>query len=1621
MQLAINAVLLIVAPVRCKRMGRFLAVLLGVLVACGPLCDTAYAQTAVERLQSAQAAVGRGELNAALKELEAGIQQDPAYFPLWKQKAVVHALRMEPGPALEAIRVYLSQNPDDAEARLTELNALLQLDRREEFQERFATLDVAAIPDDLLLITALRLYRGKGYGASLDRLLTLAQPEDDAVAAMLEGMELLRQGDADQALARVRDLETDRDTVKDFGGLLAFESGRSLAEAERYDEALQAFRLALALGVDEVGARREIGWTLWRQGARLDAAEQWARVAEHAPDPALWYGWIADAYILAAEWDLALHALDKGLEHAPSDPLLQAKKYQVLTALGDDAALQRYASQLRDDGAVTGLALGEALALRQQGEALHAVRRMREAGLDKRYPDLYREINRLAASSLHAQGRYAEAEVILADLLETDPDDVGLMRDLGWAMWARGKRSHALQLWGAALDRGLEGGPALAEQLVMRMLEVDELGLALTFYRQHLGGEIFSLAWRMRVGDRWDLAQPLFRLAAAEENHPYFSRLYLAEAALHNNDFETAEGTLKAFVSIYAGYPYVDDAPPAAGVDLSAQRAGEAVSSLLGLIALKRQTGLAFFYEHVTDFYGELPTLQAALPHHLALMGAAFLNEGQPGPAARYLEQSLALNPDLPEALLVSAIAFYRMNQVDEGDARLARAEALTPPAALLQRARGERSLAMGRAAEAVAHFRQSLETDPKQVLLRQQLVQTLARQGRVDEARTTAQWFETQFETGDDAVMAQLAESRSLLGDAEGAAALWRELVARNPQVDAYRVNWARLLFATGEAKKALRIIAPVQVGSEGGVTDERAAVLLAEIHMALGRYEDAVAAANRGLLYAPGSLLLLRSKAEAAEQMERYALAEKTAKLYLELNPDDETMQTLLGRALVEQKKYTEAETHYQQLLAHNPSFKPALRDLRFIGQLKGDEALAYAMAKTMMERYPDEPWSRVYLAASAAGRRHFGTAFQMVHELEDFTPSQSLPILYYSQFALSDYPGVMNFEQWERHVRRLHEEGYRFIAADNLVVDHEAGTLALAAGANEDDTAALLVIGRTPAATLLRMDAVLAELGGHALLIVDDSTLTASTAQGPDRLTLQALERGGRFAFGLTDYAPPALMADGELREGEFYHRRRKVDGVPETRDAMAQRVGERMDVIKQAVSFLEHEPRIWFYPDGNYGQLSLHADETAMEANQAAALSHFEVAMALDAEGFLAPTTLAARVPAMEIRPGWSPDRVVERLSQQDPFRGGVLQQGIVYSLSSQYEAANRRFAEAEALGADKRDLYYSWGANAFFQGDVPTALELLRKAQAEDPSSALIAQAVEMAENATKPAVGIAGDYWFDTDDRTYARAAQKARLYALEDLQARAHVAQISWERRDLAHVEAAEVGVGLRYHLAPEYWVDGDVAVQVTDVDNQAVVLGQASLRGPIHLEEILGLNGHYTLQYAHERIDTAEAVQSGTTQHRISLRTNARVADFWDINANGHYYYRTDHNEGWSVDGSVIRRLWENPGLGVGYGFQFANSDTNPEEYYAPVHLSMHLLRTRGILQLSNSTSFTFNSGLGVAQEDGEPWTGVWQADASLRTQLMDELFLDIGGAHVGRPDYEIWRASGEIMYRF
>ena len=1604
-----------------------------------PTTALAAEASVVTLLRQSQQAAALGQLEQAMELVTQAMAQDPAYPPLWNQKATLQLRAKDYAGAAETLAVALKVEPNNPETNILTLAALLRLDEKAGGKDPALARYATGISEDVAATLVLDLLAKPGTRTDLKRFLSVWNPASapgKKAATLLAGY---AAGDhaAMEALAGAAPGSAPKDVL----GALQFYAGKDMLAQKRLDLAHKLLEQAGANGYDRVAVAGELGWVRYNQGDTAAAADIWEKDWRNAPDVGRWAAWIADARLASKDYKRAADFLEKSLQFDPKNPVLQGQYILSLTASGQGEAASQFETGLAGEADQDGLNFGKALVAWHNGAYDEAAASLTRIKNRKPFRDQFIELANLMVARIGQSGDTTRIVTAVRELVAGTGLQAAVMRDIGWRMWAGRRYDAALAFWKEALADGLGNEDPLVARIVPLLIEQGKTGEALALLKtQAPDVSVLGLAWSLAAQNRWDLVGKVIAGAPAG---PY-TDLLAAMSGLQNGQVPLALEKLRTLAALGAtGLGQVSvagfnaDGRLVKGT-LSPALARELYLRIAQTLAAQQILDGFFFLTPPAWATGIPPKALAAVQTEA---GKALWRANRFSEAATFLTAAIAADPGQNQARLYLALVKKHQGQTAEAEALLAQAIAGASP---FDRdyALGEFAFLDGDMAKALTHFQGCVALAPGDDVMRMRVISLLTAENRFAEARQYAAWYENKVAKKDRAVFGTAAVVRLELGNPAGAEALYRTLLAERPDSLDYLSGLGRALNVQNQFARTVDAVSAAYAAS----ADPALGSVLCEALMGLGQYPEVVRQAEIGLARHPADKELLRHAAEASEFSKELAAGEGYVRRSLALEPDSLTMQNMLGRMLLDQEKFPEAKEQFEALLAKNPRQLSSLRGLLSVYQLTGKAGEAYKVAKTLREVAPDDASVRLKFAIAAAADHDFHPAYPTLEKLRAFGPDSAVLSLYYADVRDTEAPGKVRLSQVAAHIQAVAARGGTIVSVDELA-SRPMGEAALGQPAAGTGPSVVLLIDRTDAAVLDKIDALLAAAGGKAVLIVGGESLTPATPYLPDAAQVTRLVGTGRWSLALTDHNPPSVPAGGGQKISLWYAA--GADPAAGGQDAAA-RLTARLHALDPTGQILGQSRPVFFYPGGSAPDELLTANAAPYDTVVA---TTFPVAFELSPEGYWTPVANPRQIASKAVSPAMDAAALDIWLNEANPMHQVSLELAKVYSWQEQVGQAENYFKEAAERKVNPAELTYNQAVNAYYGYDDPVAMELARKAVALAPDSPRAAEQLYRAELRVRPKVEAIATTWWDSDNRRYYWYGLSGNVHVREDFVVFTKVGGVEWsiesyQRRgqilkafsnaaqngtvsseDLYNIANArysqtltgqDLTVGGRWFFHPEYWLELQGQLTATTGGPGTWANAQATLHGPLAPKGVK-IDGTWDLQVANERIDTVEAISDQIMANRVSLFTHNRILDFWDLFVNVHGISRTDGNNTASIDGRLLRRLTEYPLFSLGYAFQFANSDRSPIQYWAPQSLATHL--AYGSFGYSPTRWFNINGslGYGTSSDRNNSWRQVWRANAGMDITMRDRLKLSVKYSYFSTADYNLNEAWAGITYTF
>lgn len=1208
--------------------------------------------------------------------------------------------------------------------------------------------------------------------------------------------------------------------------------------------------------------------------------------------------------------------------------------------------------------------------LDRRSDALPALERAVE--LDPGEAAFWRQLGQLQLQL----DRPTDARASFEKALELSADDAVVWRELGWLQWNQGEREAAIRSLAKACEQGAPNKDALVMQVVGRLAEEGNKDEALAFYRRTTAGDgaPSELAMALVRRGRLRAAEPLFAESWAAGDRSPAVAIHLAYVKAVNGQCDALTEQLDTLPAQGLGEL------PDAHIELLLEtlRLCSQNEQLTPMITLAESAleGREAYDAHITE------TVEKAARERRY--------QGDHEVALHLYKRVWARDPDR-----LSWIEAYDLMRAMEGEASADRAladvrERATAPA-VVKGMDGLLAHRAGHSEQAAAAWSESLELEPDQPGLHRWLFGLYLAQGALDRASSEADWFAEQAERGRGELRSDVAEMRAGLRQMDEALDHWETLHLNVPSTPYYGIEAANALLELCMPDEARDLL----LDQLHYVRHPQIYEMLAEIEVALNRPEEAARWAAEGLALQP-TQGLRRYRAETLEMIgTNQAEILELTEAFLHQDPGHVPLSMLKGRTLAVLTRTNEAIDHYEGLLARNPSFEPSMIFLRDALTLKGDfgEALEYARARA--ELVPNSLAAQRNLANSLAQYDRFVSAIRAMERIAEREPEDAVPVLVYEVNSACDYPGRMPASRVIEHLGLLRALGYRLVTEEALAETDPRERRAMVVIVDADDEA------------LAALDDDLQAHGGRLVYAAAEGGLRRARPGKPTPERLRKLAAGGRWS--MASAGPQAsrkpIDADGVL--GHPLTHTLFVKGKPESIEAMASRVNESLTDGAQ-------DTRLLVLPDGDFGQRSLDTDTNRLAALRGVVARHVDRALYGDDSGFVLAGEESVLIPARWIPPGWTAERLRAHLIEDHPVARARLELAKILYWNRQHEEADYWFALADEAGANRQEVLFNWAASARLQGDYRTALRRFEQGIDAYPDDPRMRREYEKTRLAMRPEGMLDGGGWHDNEDRSHRYWGGSVDGFVAAWLKLGAFANRNRWKTEDVAEEKGTRYGLRLQAFPAREIWLEGSLwRLNMDDVDDYTG--GRANLRLPNRR-----LSGFVNLEFRRDEIETVEALQKNLRTDTYAARTYSRPWEVFDLFADGNYLSRNDGNDTWLVDGRLIYRIKEWPYLGAGYRLKFADSDFDPDEYWAPEELEQHQLyaNLRGTYGRLNGS---LSGEAGYAREADTDWRFVWGCRAQGSFRVWRELRLVGDIYHSESPDYHrtTWRVALEAQF--
>ncbi|MCC8180726.1 MAG: hypothetical protein LIP23_07460, partial [Planctomycetes bacterium] len=817
-----------------------------------------------------------------------------------------------------------------------------------------------------------------------------------------------------------------------------------------------------------------------------------------------------------------------------------------------------------------------------------------------------------------------------------------------------------------------------------------------------------------------------------------------------------------------------------------------------------------------------------------------------------------------------------------------------------------------------------------------------------------------------------------------------------------------------TGRPRKT---IAALKLQAERTGSPELTA-LLAEAHLALGEYEQALAWVEIGLERRPDNLRLLQHGFTIAEAREDFCAAESFAAKYLDIDPESASMHFSYGQTLMALEKWNALEKHSSMLLGMNPINQGALeREAARTKALK-HERQAWRVERRIIDAFGNDAGQLIRAAVTAAGASDFRYALPALKRIRGLGHNNAVAVLSFPRVEEKPILGAVGLDHVKMQLAEL-SRWYRPAGIGDLLSPPKESNDWL------EKIPLVLLIGRSSPETLAHLDAYLEMCDWRACLVVGVESLREEETIWPNASFLHQLQQTGRWEFAFTDYDPPRLPTNEKGKTTQFWTQTAWHDGRKETPDQMKDRLQTRLATLDHAANETGIEVVAWVHPSwGDYGQRSLRTVGGELRTYMETVTARFPVAFTNSSTGYYIPCGDLSRVPMRVAYSASDPEEFAVNFSQRHPTRRAVLELAKVTSWHGQLPLAETYFAEARPLGLDMKETTYFHARNAQYQGDVPVAKRRAREARQWDPEAERVIDLNRDVSRLTRPRFVLEPRFWTDSNDEEYDEYLATMAMHMNDKWELFMLGGHHRWADPD-SSISGFSLGVGARHYFRRGHWLQGDfrrffIYYQGDFEGSKDYNAGSVSWHGNYVLPFRDG-NGDFTFSYNREGVEARKAQDARIRANRYAFNSTTRLNNWWEVDFNAYYTNRTDSNDTWGFGFRPTYRIFERPIVRIGYWLLAADSDVNPDEYYAPVKYQAHQAVMLFRHQLHPRFALTGLAAYGKARAGETGWRTVMRFNAGVSWRLTDCLGAAANYNYLKLPDYTLRQYGFSLDLRF
>ncbi|MBI4375388.1 MAG: tetratricopeptide repeat protein [Elusimicrobia bacterium] len=1070
---------------------------------------------------------------------------------------------------------------------------------------------------------------------------------------------------------------------------------------------------------------------------------------------------------------------------------------------------------------------------------------------------------------LMKEKKYQQAIALFEDLAEADPGSSEVLMSLGWAYWHAGELDKAAHSWGllVKLDPRNPGFLRLLSELEFGRKEFDRsFALAQRAMRvapRDRDSQLIYAKCLIHFGRHQEAVDLLDQLAARLPDDP--------KVQFHVADHMAQLGRLETSLFYFDKLLRMDPRNPAyrrgrANVLYGLGYQEQAINEWKTLLAQfpndeKSLINLGWASWHSKKFpqaqvYAkELLRLRRDNPIYLKFAANIEIELGNPEEALKLIKMASRLLPEDKDVALVMAKALFHLQRDKEA---MEIVEALARrfadhPSVLYHMA--DFLAQLDRKDQALAYFDKLVAAYPTNLIYRKR-------------------WAWLLYQTG----------------DFNKAIAEWKRLAERNPldpeplmrlADDAYnRRSWE-------EALHWMRELAGAQA------LDAVAWYRLARIYREMGRYPQAIQAADKAIEGDQASLAAAFFKAEILEQTE----------------------------------DWPEARKSYESILTRNPNSQRALMGLARIAEMEGDLKRSVKIIRTVQKMYFSRstvpPQLVVYEARLLADSRTEEKAHRVLKRA--LKRRQSIPILLYHGISSLDRTDQVSQAVFRNQMKSLRKEGYTAVTLEEVdKFFRGVGVLP------EKPILITFDDGRTD--SFKNADPILQETGLKATMFI----ILAGFRRTPHHASLRDIKywKGtGRWEIQLHANEGHVYIPVGPGQKARFLANRQWLaeQNRLETVDEYRKRV--ETEYSEGKAKFLELFPEKKFvafaFPFGDYGQDEFTNVPEAVAINQQMMQKYFAYAFVQDNTGYNTALTKRTELYRLQVPKTMSGDSLARHLALAEPWARAKMLEGALWVRTGQPHRSLSIYEQLSRYGLNQPEFLAAWGIANQRAGKYYYAKKFFTSAARADPENPRYKYLFEQARQNARSKVGGQVDAFSDSASRQTMKFLATGGA-SIGRLSLKAWGGPGRYSESGLPDVDAREGAVEARIYPARRLEVFGSFTSRQFSQG-----LSPSSYYGG-GLAMLLPKGLRLTLRDGASHVETVAGLMRGRKFRSDSATVEWDVAMNWEASASYDLLRFNDRNQEYDARFRLTRRLMGF--LWAGYQFWRGDSKRIEPEYWTP-----------------------------------------------------------------------------------